>query len=89
MIFQSILICFLIYVLIRQNRREGFQSDEILNKKANILYKNKNLFTPQNTYSNIKKQITWIDPVIYNDVFSLSQKEKMSVSDIKNALNMY
>jgi hypothetical protein len=89
MIFQSILICFLIYVLIRQNRREGFQSDEILNKKANILYKNKNLFTPQNTYSNIKKQITWIDPVIYNDVFSLSQKEKMSVRDIKNALNMY
>jgi hypothetical protein len=88
MIFQSILICFLIYVLIKQNRREGFQSAEIINKKANILYKNKNLFTPQNTYSNIKKQITWIDPVIYNDMFSLSQKEKMSVSDIKNTLNM-
>ena len=83
---QSILICLLVYILIKQNNREGFQSAEVVNKKAKILYKNKDLFQPHTSYSSIKTKIPWIDPVIYNDIFSLSRKEKMSVDNIKNAL---
>lgn len=84
--FQLVLICFLVYILIRQKGKEGYQSPEIVTKKAKILYSNKALFNPHTDYSYIKTKIPWIDPVIYNDVFSLARKEKMSVRNIEKSL---
>lgn len=86
MLSHAIIICALVYILIRGNNYEGFQSEEVLNKQAKILYDNKNLFKPATPYTKIKKKIPWIDPVIYNDTFKVSQKKNCTVDDIKNVL---
>jgi hypothetical protein len=83
---KAILICLLIYMLIRTNKQEGFQSPEVINKQAHILHKNKSLFEPYTKYTDIKKKISWIDPVIYTDMFELSKKNKINIENIKNAL---
>jgi hypothetical protein len=88
MLCHILLIFFLIHILVRRKGTEGFQSNELINKNAKVLYKNKNLFKPHISYSEIKHKIPWIDPVIYNDMFSLSQKEEMYVGSIENVLRI-
>jgi hypothetical protein len=88
MFIKVILIFFLILILITPYHSEGFQSPEVINERAHNIYDNKVLFEPYTSYSKIKKKIPWIDPVVYNDVFSLSREKKLSISNIKDVLYM-
>jgi hypothetical protein len=67
------------------NKKEKFSDQEIKNKSKHI-YQHKDLFTPGVQYTKIKKHIEWIDPIIYNDVYNLSIKEKLSISNLEKTI---
>lgn len=65
---------------------EGFSSKQEIENKAQELYSNKGMFKPGAKYSNIKREMKWIDPIIYDDIYKLSLKENLSISNLENTL---
>lgn len=83
--FIFIVIILIIFINYNKNKKESF-SDEEIKKKSHDIYKNKELFVPGVTYSKIKSNITWIDPIMYNDVYKLSLKEPISISNLEKTI---
>ena len=81
-----IYILLLLFYICYQNKKEGFSSIK-LNQKYNEILHQKNLFKPGVKYSVVKKNIPWIDPVVYNDVYKLSLKENLTISNLENTLS--
>jgi len=83
--FYHIVIIAILLCLIINNttHREGFQSSEEVKRKSAILYKNKDIFKPGVSYTQIKQEISWIDPVVYDKVYKLSLKENLTNSNIE------
>lgn len=82
------LLIVLILIVILHNyaqKKEGFSQME-LKKKANEVYENKYLFTTGAKYTGIKNKIDWVDPVIYNDIYKLSLKEKLTFNNLESTL---
>jgi hypothetical protein len=81
-----IYIILLLFLLRYQNKKEGFTHMD-LSQKSNEVLQKKYLFKPGTKYSNIKENIPWVDPVIYNDIYKLSLKEKLTISNLKSTLS--
>jgi hypothetical protein len=81
-----IYIILLLFLLRYQNKKEGFTPMD-LSQKSNEVLQKKYLFKPGTKYSNIKENIPWVDPVIYNDIYKLSLKEKLTISNLKSTLS--
>jgi hypothetical protein len=84
----KIIVILLLIIIINYNSKntEGFSSKQEIKKKAQELYSNKEMFKPGVKYSNIKKEMKWVDPIIYDDVYKLSLKENLSISNLENTL---
>ena len=67
------------------NAIEGFNSQEN-EKKARRIWQNRDLFSDGSTYSNAKKHIKWIDPVIYDEVYKESIKGKLNETFLMNMI---
>jgi hypothetical protein len=81
-----ILILVLILILNCSISKEGFTTKEI-EMKSNEIYANKNIFKPNVKYTTVKNKMAWIDPIVYNNIYKLSLKQKLSINNIKNTLN--
>ena len=81
-----IYIILLLYVVSYQNKKEGFTAAD-LSQKSNEVLKKKYLFKPGTKYSNVKENIHWVDPVIYNDIYKLSLSENLTISNLENTLS--
>ncbi len=81
-----IIICICIYYLIYIPKKENFSDIEI-NEKATEIYNNRKLFKPGVTYTEIKRKIKWIDPIIYNDIYKLALTNELDISIIKNNIS--
>jgi hypothetical protein len=69
--------------------REGFtdqQTDQI-KKNARSAYVSKDIFKPGVKYQTIKKQLSWVDPVSYDDMYKLSLKEPLTISNLEETLH--
>lgn len=78
-------IIILLFIVDYQNKKEGFSSPN-LKQKSNDVLKQKNIFKPGVKYIDVKNKIPWIDPVVYNDVYKLSLKEDLTISNLENTL---
>lgn len=83
-IFVILILITIIYY--NQKNTEGFSSEQEIKKKALELYRNKEIFKPGVKYYTIKNEMNWIDPIIYDDVYKLSLKENLSISNLENTL---
>jgi hypothetical protein len=81
-----IYIIFLVFLVKYQNKKEGFTSMD-LSQKSNEVLQKKYLFKPGTKYSNVKENIPWVDPVIYNDIYKLSLKENLTISNLESTLS--
>ena len=64
---------------------EGFNSQEN-EKKARRVWQNRDLFSDGSTYSNAKKHIKWLDPVIYDEVYKESTKGNLNETFLMNMI---
>lgn len=80
-------IILLIILQYQTKNQEGFTNQKEIKHKSRELYQKKKLFYPDAKYSNVKSSIPWIDPVVYNDVYTLSLKEKLTISNLENTLS--
>ena len=83
-----ILIIILLYLMVRvvncsKLYKEGFQSQQEIKKKSHEIYTKRDIFKPNIGFSTIKRQIPWIDPVIYDNVYKLSLRENLTNSNIE------
>ena len=78
-----ILLILIFYSCLKNS--EGFTQKEI-KIKAREIHKNKNLFYPGAKYNGIKYSMPWIDPIIYDDVYKLSLKEKLTINNLEKTL---
>lgn len=81
-----IYITLLLFFVCYQNKKEGFSTND-LSQKSNEVLQKKYLFKPGVSYSNVKENLPWVDPVIYNDIYKLSLKEKLTISNLENTLS--
>lgn len=88
--YRIILLVLIILILIRiinNDNIEKFTSNKYeVDKFSKIIMERKELFNPQKTYSNAKKIIKWLDPVIYYDLVKLYYKNNFNSTTIKNSL---
>lgn len=82
----SVILILIAIIYYNQKNTEGFSSEQEIKKKARELYRNKEIFKPGVKYYTIKNEMKWIDPIIYDDVYKLSLKEKLSISNLENTL---
>jgi hypothetical protein len=85
MLYKILIVVILLYLLTINDKNEKFQSEADIKKKSNELFKFKNMFKPSTSYSSVKKKISWIDPVIYDNVYKLSLREKLTISNLENS----
>jgi hypothetical protein len=81
----GIIILILYYICKKNNRRENFTSIEI-NNLSNEILNNKDLFVPGINYTQIKKNIDNIDPVMYNDIYQLALTQELNLNNIKSTI---
>ena len=69
--------------------REGFTDQQTyqIKKNAQNAYSNKNIFKPGVKYQTVKKQLPWVDPVSYDDMYRLSLKEQFTISNLEETLH--
>ena len=66
------------------NNTEGFQSKAEIRQKATELHDNRDLFIPNVKYGKVKKKISWIDPVVFDDTYKLHLEKEPTISDLEN-----
>jgi hypothetical protein len=86
-LIKFIIIAVLILVNTKSFNRESFSPNQEIKDKTTELYKNKELFTHDAKFTKIKSVINWIDPVIYDDVYTLALTEKLTISNLENTLS--
>ena len=64
---------------------EGFNAQEN-EKKARIVWQNRELFSDGSTYSNTKEHIKWIDPVIFDEVYKKSTNGNLNETFLMNMI---
>jgi hypothetical protein len=84
-VFVILILLILIFKIFFINKKENF-SDQEISYKSRRIYQHKDLFTPGVQYTKIKKHIEWIDPVLYDDVYNLSIKEKLTISNLEKTI---
>jgi hypothetical protein len=84
-----LLILVILFMIWNTKSREGFTDKQTYQIKKNThdAYNNKNLFKPGVKYQNIKKQLPWVDPVSYTDMYNLSLKELFTISNLEETLH--
>jgi hypothetical protein len=78
-----IIVILLLIITQTSNRNEGFMSSHQIKMKTTDLYNNRDVFQPGVNYGKVKKRMSWIDPVIYDDVYKESLKNKLSYSNLE------
>jgi hypothetical protein len=73
----------LLLIIPSYNSTEGFMSDKEIKLKTRDLYRKKSVFKPGTTYGQVRQSFPWIDPVIYDDVYKESLKNKLSYSNLE------
>ena len=81
-----IYIILLIFLVRYQNKKEGFTTAD-LSQKSNEVLQKKYLFKPGTKYSDVKENIQWVDPVIYNDIYKLALRENLTISNLESTLS--
>jgi hypothetical protein len=81
-----LIVVILVLMICHSNNTERFSSQSEITSKAKEIYEKKHLFTPDVAYSGIKSKLKWVDPVVFNDIYKLSLKEKLSISNLENTL---
>lgn len=80
-----IIILFLLLLIYNIQQTEGFTSKKI-KEKAHQIYNNKDLFKPGAPYTKIKQKLE-IDPVTYDDIYKLSLRENLTISNLEKTLH--
>ena len=77
-----IILCILICIQYNydSDNIEGFNNNFENKIKAHQLWQYRHLFNKEYTYSSIKKHIEWIDPVIYDEIYKETSKNKLTES---------
>jgi hypothetical protein len=85
----KILFLVLLLILLKSNDKEGFtdQYNNQIKNNAIEAYQNKNIFQPGVKYKTIKKSLPWVDPVSYDDMYKLSLKESLTISNLEEVLH--
>jgi hypothetical protein len=81
----KVVIIMVLIGFISQNcdTRDGFMSQLEIDYKTNDLYKNRDVFKPGVGYGSVKNRIYWVDPVVYDDVYRESLKNKLTYSNLE------
>jgi hypothetical protein len=84
-----IIILAIIFILWKSKNRECFtdQHNKQIKKNAREAYNNKTIFKPGVNYQTIKNKLPWVDPVSYDDMYKLSLKEQLTISNLEEALH--
>ena len=77
-----ILLIIVILIIFNKNIDEGFTD---YTKKIDEIINNKELF--KTNFYNTRKQLTWIDPIIYEDVRILQKDKNLSKESLINVFN--
>jgi hypothetical protein len=82
LICATVIVYLIILVKVLQVCYEGFED-----KKAQIIYENKEMFNPsKGSYRSAKSKMNWLDPVLYYDASQLSKKNILTVDNLKKTL---
>lgn len=88
-----LILLFVLYYLYKTpNHRQGFNggprpiSAEAKRKAAEI-YKKQKLFGVHESYTSAKKNIPWVDPVIFYDINQMSRDTPLNISVLEKYLN--
>lgn len=83
-VFVILILMLIITMTFKKN--EGFMSKKEIKIKTTELYKNKDIFKSGVRYGQVKKRLSWIDPVVYDDVYKESLKNDLSYSDLEKII---
>jgi len=78
-----VIIILLLIITKTSKRNEGFMSKSEIKMKTADLYNNKDVFQPGVKYGQVKERMSWVDPVIYDDVYKESLKNELSYSNLE------
>lgn len=68
------------------NNRETFVSEPQRQKMLKDINENKHHFK-DGSYIQVKKNIGWIDPVVFNDVYELSRNKEINKHNLERYIN--
>lgn len=72
-----IILLVLLLLVVCLRKKEKF-TDEELQMKMDDLYDNKSMFDNKGTYSNARKKMSWLDPVLYDIMVKEYKKNKFN-----------
>jgi hypothetical protein len=77
------IILMLLMIINQQSKQTENMSNKEIKRKSIDLFKNKDMFKPGVKYSSVKKKVSWIDPVVHDEVYKEALNNNLSISNLE------